>query len=65
MRSVRYAHELLNLRDTDLRVYQLADAWNIDVDKLPHHAQPTHINDLLNYASLLLQYDDQALTPAM
>jgi len=27
----------------------LAEAWNIDLAQLPHHAQPTHVNDLLNY----------------
>lgn len=28
---------------------QLAKAWNIELAKLPHHAQPTHINDLMNF----------------
>lgn len=37
-----------NFQNQD-HMQSLADAWNIDVDKLPHHNQPTHINDLLNY----------------
>lgn len=42
---------LILCTETALHFGQLAKAWNIDIDKLPYHGYPTHVNDLYNFVS--------------
>jgi anaerobic selenocysteine-containing dehydrogenase len=34
----------------DTHIAELADLWNLDVNQIPHYAQPTHAMQMLSYA---------------